>query len=191
MIELEFKFEIKRNEISTLIASLAKMGFENKGRFYEKTVMYDNLELAMFKTNGRIRLRTIKKTKEIHYEFSYKKPKAVKNGPKKEIEHQIETHQGKDLEKILKAMGYSPTTSYERYRQTLIAGGVKVTIDEFPFAVFVEIEGERKKINMTAKTLGFNTRQSLIDPCDTLFTNWRKKAGLPFQTNMSFADFDK
>ena len=95
------------------------------------------------------------------------------------------------MEKILKAMDYSPTTSYERFRTEWIIGNTHVTLDEYPYSDLLEIEGKKKEIEMVAKKLGFSDKDGLIKPADTLFQEWRKARGLNFKPHMRFNDFDK
>lgn len=109
---------------------------------------------------------------------------------KTEIEYEVDVSDFDTTEKILEMMEFTPTTSYERYR-TVLVGAVKITIDEYPFSSFIEIEGEKKNIKKVALHLGFDLKDNLIDPCDTLFQKWRAKRGLSFKPHMMFEDYDK
>ena len=191
MIEIEYKFKISKDKINSIEDRLMNLGFSSKGRFYEKTTMYDNTSKIMQKTNGRIRIRLINNET---VEFSYKKPLITHSGPKKEIEYEVVINQDNaevNLVNILKMMNFKPTSSYERYRTTYSNGKVKVTIDEFPFADFVEIEGDEDKVTDIAFKLQFNVKEHLNDPCDTLFSQWRKKKGLKPSNHMTFNDYYK
>lgn len=143
--------------------------------------MFDNKDGLMQKTDGRIRVR--KSGREV--EFCYKKP-ILRQGVKKEIEYEIVASSYDNLIKIISKMGFKKTTSYERYRTPYEKNKVKVTIDEYPFAVFVEIEGEEKKIAKVAKELGFDKKDNLTDSCDSLFIKWRAKRGLKPTNDMKF-----
>lgn len=186
MIEIELKFQIEKKDIRKIIESLKNLGYVLEiQRIYEKTVMYDNPQGVMQTTNGRIRLRASGKK----YELCYKKP-IPREGIKTEIEYEIEVSDFETTEKILEMMEFTPTTSYERHR-TVLVGAVKITIDEYPFSSFIEIEGEEEDIKKVALDLGFNIKDNLTDPCDTLFQKWRKEQGLPFKPHMLFKDYDK
>ena len=186
MIETELKFPIDKRKIKRIIRLLKRMGFNGGRRVYEKTVMYDNDRQIMQTTDGRIRLRV----SDDSVELSYKKPLSRKN-IKREVEYEVEVSNFQTTEKILAMMGFVPTTSYERYRTTFTKGEIKVTIDEYPFANFLEIEGKKEKIKNLALELGFLLRANLTDPCDTLFQKWRKEKGLDFKPHMRFEDYDK
>ena len=188
MVEVELKFEITKAEIDSLIKKIMAMGFILGESKYEKTVMYDNPGSLMQISDGRVRLRKIGKETE----FSYKKP-ITRNGIKREIEYEVTTSNFDTTEKILKNMDFLPVSSYERYRTTGYNrdNTVKVTLDEFPFANFVEIEGEEKEILKLADKLDLNRGKNITKSCDTLFQEWRKRKGLPFAPHMLFDGFDK
>lgn len=189
MIEIELKFQIDKKDTQKIIESLKSLGYVlEMPRVYEKTVMYDNPQRIMQTTNGRIRLRASGKK----YELCYKKPIAH-NGVKTEIEHEVKVSDFDTTKKILEMMEFTPATSYERYRTVLVSadGAVKITIDEYPFSSFMEIEGGEENIKKIALDLGFDFKDNLTDPCDTLFQKWRKERGLPFKPHMLFKDYDK
>lgn len=123
--------------------------------------------------------------------MSYKKPFDSNSNIKKEIEYEINVSDFDNAKKIIEAMGFFPVSSYERYRTTFERDNVKIMIDEFPFANFVEVEGDEVDVVNVSKELGFNIEDSLSLPCDTLFQKWRKERGLQFKEHLTFEDFDK
>ena len=91
-------------------------------------------------------------------------------------------------------MGYAPTTSYEKYTTPFKLKGhpdILLEIQKYPFENFLEIEGRKEEIEKVAKKMGFDTKDALIKPVDTLFTEWRLAKGLPFKPHMTFKDYDK
>jgi len=187
-IEIEYKFWVKDKQ--NLIKKLDKMTTAKKPRQYQKSVMYDNPQAIMQKTNGRIRVRTFGNSGE--KALTYKKPISSKNGAKREIEYEIFFKDpNNQIEKILEAMEFRATTSYERYQTKWEIDGVEITLDEYPFADIIEIEGKIQKIKKLAKDLGFNIKDGLTKPVDTLFQEWRKERELSFKPHMRFDDFDE
>lgn len=187
-IELEYKFWVKDKK--NLIKALDDKTSNKKARQYQSNVMFDNLSDLMQITNGRIRVRALGDTG--NKTLTYKKPLPPKNGAKREIEYEISFQDLKgQIEEILEAMEFKPTTSYERYQTSWGINGVQVTLDEYPFADIIEIEGEKDAIEHLAQELGFNIKESLTKPVDTLFQEWRKERDLPFKPHMRFNDFDK
>jgi len=161
--------------------------FANPGkRIYQKTVMFDNDRGLMQETNGRVRLRQNGETVTL----SYKLP-LPSDTVKKEIEWETQVDSWQIAENLLKAMGFNETTSYEKYRTSFEYDGVKLEIDEYPFANFLEIEGEEEAVKNVALSLGFDLKHALTKACDTLFTEWRAAKDLPMKPHMRFEDYDK
>lgn len=55
MVEIESKFKVE--DVSEILKVLDEKGFTSDGGFFEKTVMYDNKEELMKRSNGRARLK--------------------------------------------------------------------------------------------------------------------------------------
>ncbi|MCL4392671.1 class IV adenylate cyclase [Patescibacteria group bacterium] len=164
-IEIELKFEINKSNIDSFNKKLQNLGFTLEKRVHEISVMYDNPSKIMQITDGRIRLR---KSGEKTI-LTYKKPLSRK-GIKREIEYEVEVSDFNIMEKILKMMEFTKTTSYERYRTYFHKNNVEVMIDEFPYGVFIEIEGNENNIIKISNDLGFNMKNNLTDSCDTIYT---------------------
>jgi len=181
MIEVELKYYIF--DIPKILKSLKEIGFDiEQKRTLELSEMFDNESGLMQKTNGRIRVRKIGD----RVEFCYKKP-LNSNKIKKEIEYETKVQDYEQLINIITEMGFTKTTSYERYRTLLTnSNKIKVTIDEYPFATFLEIEGDEEKIRTISDKLGFNIKDNLVEPCDTLFRKWRIEHSLEPIPNMLF-----
>lgn len=187
-IELEYKFQVK--DKNALIKVLDKLAPRKLDRQYQGNVMFDNPQGLMQKTDGRIRVRTLGET-GIKV-LTYKKPLPSENGAKRELEYEIKFEdQAGQIEKILSAMEFVPSTSYERYQTKWEIDGAYITLDEYPFANLLEIEGVKEKILELAEKLGFKISDGLTKPVDTLFQEWRKDRGLSFKPQMKFNDYDK
>lgn len=186
-LEVEYRFKVyDKKRLIKLLNSLIKKPVK---RVYELSVMFDNPHGLMQTTNGRVRVRTIGRFKKV---FTYKKPVKTNKSVNKELEYEVEFRdENNQIEKILNAMEFDPTTSYERYRTEWKVNKSTIMLDEYPFADLLEIEGPEKDIISLSKKFGFNPRGGLTKACDTLFQEWRKERGLPFKPHMRFNDFDK
>lgn len=187
-IELEYKFTVLDKR--ALVSLLDKKYSKKKNRQYQSSVMFDNPSGLMKVTDGRIRVRTLgedgKKT------LTYKRPLPPKDEAKREIEYEIKFYdKSGNIEKILEAMEFTPSSSYERYQTSWEAGEAHITLDEYPYGVFIEIEGPKDKIERVASELSFSLEDGLTKPADTLFQEWRKERGLPFKPHMNFTDYGK
>lgn len=190
-IETEYKFLIKdKNNLILKLDGMVKDSRKKKNRQYQSNTMFDNSSGLMKTTNGRIRVRVLGETGE--KVLTYKKPIDSEDGAKREIEYEIKFVDFSDnVEKILEMMEFLSSTSYERYQTKWTIGSTQISLDEYPFADFLEIEGEKEEITKIAVKLGYPVSDGLIKPVDTLFQEWRKERGLPFKPQMRFDDFDK
>lgn len=186
-VEIEYKFVLQKPE-ADFINDLQNLGYTVGEKKYEKTVMYDNVDQLMQVTDGRIRLR---KSGD-KYSLSYKKPLPKKEGePKREIEYETIVGDFDTIDKIFETIGVKPSSSYEKYRTKIEEDGVQITIDQYPFQTFIEIEGEENKIKNIAQKLKFNLEEHIHLPADTLFNLWRKSKGLAETMHMSFDNYNK
>lgn len=178
-VEIEYKFLVTdREKLISILQSLGKLVLP---RQYQRDVMYDNPASLMHKTNGTIRVCTLGETG--NKKFAYKKH---------EIEHDVPVaDEDNKLEKILEVMQFKPVSSYERYRTQWRIKKTHVVIDEYPFAMFVQIKGKLKDCKRIVDEFDLNISSALTKPADTLFQEWRSKHNLPFKPHMSFLDFDK
>jgi adenylate cyclase class 2 len=74
-------------------------------------------------------------------------------------EHEVRISEHEEMHKILEALGLRPSFRYEKFRSTFTLPGMtqlKLTLDETPIGVFVELEGERREIDRAARMLGFD-----------------------------------
>jgi adenylate cyclase class 2 len=185
MMEVELKFQIV--DFQNLLKKIEKEKFKmTMPETHELSIMYDNGEGLMHKTDGRIRVR--KSGDKI--EFCYKKP-ITREGVKKEIEYEVVVSDFDNLTKIISEMGFASTTSYERYRTEFFKEKIKITLDRYPFANFIEIEGNEDDIWEVAKKLDLKKENNLTQSCDTLFTKWRESKSLKPIAHMKFENFDK
>lgn len=84
---------------------------------------------------------------------------------------------GKKMDAILRALGYSPSFRYEKFRAEWTDGKGQVVVDETPIGDFCEIEGAPRWIDVTAKKLGVTTADYITKNYAGLFLEWKARAG--------------
>jgi adenylate cyclase class IV len=192
-IESEIKFLISSNKVSQIrekILAIPKVSFKRK--FYEKVTMYDNLSKSMEKEDARLRVKQIsieKDSPKSKVEFSYKRKIKADGGIKQEEE--IETAFETDITsfvKIINRMGYQPTTSYERYRETYLTRDIKITLDQFPFGYILEIEGSEDNIKSVCDLLNLDFKKSYPLSCDDVYVDLCKKKNIKAKDHILFDD---
>jgi adenylate cyclase class 2 len=86
--------------------------------------------------------------------FTYKERFASESAVKRHREDETEVADADALASILDALGYRPALLYEKRRSTWLVSGAEVVLDELPFGLFVEIEGDEDAIGEAERLLG-------------------------------------
>ena len=138
--EIEKKYRIKSEEGARLRSRLHAVGAEARGEEFEENTLYAGPGLE--RGNRVLRLRRV----EGRAIFTFKESMASSSGIKRRREDETAVEDADALDAILDALGYAPAVVYEKRRETWLVAGVEVVIDELPFGLFVEIEGEEESI---------------------------------------------
>ncbi len=91
------------------------------------------------------------------------------------VERETALHNGAQMDAILRALGYSPTFRYEKYRAEWTDGTGHVVVDQTPIGNFGEIEGPVRWIDRTAAKLGIAKRDYITQTYADLFFTWKKQ----------------
>src|SRR5438132_3496056 len=86
---------------------------------------------------------------------------------------------GRQMEVILRALGYVPTVRYEKFRAEWEGGKGHVVVDETPIGNFGEIEGPARWIDETAGRLGIQRSDYITDTYAGLFFSWKRRTRSP------------
>jgi adenylate cyclase class IV len=191
-IEAEMKFLLSAEGADAAALAVAALpGVESRGRVYEKTMMFDDATGRMRAEDARLRLRLVGTLGPAGQavEFSYKRRLGNDGGIK--LEEEIETSFVTDVEvfiAILGKMGYRQVTSYERFRATFVGGGVKATLDEFPFGPMLELEGSRNDIRDFCSRLNLDEGDCSLESCDSVYHRLCREAGVVPKDHIRFDD---
>jgi adenylate cyclase class 2 len=137
--EIEKKYRIGRDEAARLRERLRAAGAEGRGEEFEENTLYAGPGLEQ--GNRVLRLRRV----EGRAIFTFKESLSS-TGIKRRREDETAVEDGDALAAILDALGYTPAVVYEKRRETWLVSGVEVVLDELPFGLYVEIEGEEEPI---------------------------------------------
>lgn len=81
--------------------------------------------------------------------------------------------EGKQMDLILRALGYTPSFRYEKFRAEWTDGKGQVVVDETPIGNFCEIEGAPRWIDATAKKLGVGEDDYITANYAGMFAEWK------------------
>lgn len=171
--EVEIKFLV--DDLRAIERKLRAAGFHLKtASTHEMNTLYDLPDNALRQRGELLRLRQYgKKWKLTH------KAKAQSGRHKSRLETETELLEGKQMESILRALGFRPVFRYEKFRAEYSDGEGEVVLDKTPIGNLAEIEGKPRWIDRTAKTLGLDRKHYITSNYAQLFFDWKKRTGSP------------
>jgi adenylate cyclase class 2 len=174
--EIEIKFQVEH--LRTLNRKLQAAGFRLvTRRTHEINTLYDLPGDVLRSRKELLRLRKY----GTKWTLTHKaKGKIGRHASRQELETTI--GDGPKMESILRALGYSPSFRYEKFRAEWIdektpGGKGQVVVDETPIGNFCEIEGPPRWIDATAKKLEVKPDDYITKNYTTLFSDWKQTTG--------------
>lgn len=170
-IEKELKFKINNPEL--LINNFLKNGAVLLNKSKEKTIRFDTPQLDLEKKGVFLRVREGSK-KNITLKEKIGENEAVKT--RKETEFGIEDIES--MRYILERIGFSYIRIFEKFRINMEYKGAILSIDELPFGIYLEIEGEEDDINLITKELGYRDEDKIVGTYWDLFEEYKQENNL-------------
>jgi adenylate cyclase class 2 len=167
--EIEIKFRIA--DLRPLSRQLRAAGFRLvTHRTHEMNTLYD---LPGEVLRGRKELLRIRKYGP-EWTLTHKaKGKIGRHSSRVEMETSV--GDGRKMDAILRALGYSPSFRYEKFRAEWTDGKGQVVVDETPIGNFCEIEGPPRWIDAAAKKLGVRHADYITKNYAALFAEWKAR----------------
>ena len=182
-VETEVKIRIA--DLSGVLSRLHALGYTTSvDRLFEANTLYDKPEQDLRERGMLLRLRQAGDKKVITW-------KGVGQAGPHKSRPEVETSVGslEAVAKILEQLGFFPQFRYEKYRTELTSAGSDegtVTVDETPIGNFIELEGPADWIDSTARELGFEAADYILDSYGKLYLTDCERRGVG-PTNMVFA----
>lgn len=167
--EIEIKFRVAGPR--ALARKLRGAGFRMvTKRTHEMNTLYDLPGEVLRGRQQLLRLR--------HYGSEWKlthksKKKTGRHSSRQELETAVAD--GKNMDLILRALGYAPSFRYEKFRAEWADGKGQVVVDQTPIGDFCEIEGAPRWIDATAKKLGVSEADYITKNYAGLFSDWKDR----------------
>jgi len=147
-IEIEKKYRLDKRTLVELNAKLADLGAEFRSEVFEENFLHRG---GLLDENAAVlRLRKIGD----HTLLTYKERFQADTEIKHRIEYETVVEDVYAMENIIQALGYKLSVVYEKHRKTWHFLDVEVVLDELPFGLYMEIEGEIEAIEEAEKVLG-------------------------------------
>jgi adenylate cyclase, class 2 len=167
--EIEIKFRIKST--SAVVRSLKQAGFKCVMRStHEMNSLYDLPGQKLRKRGDLLRLRKYGNSWILTY-----KAKGKAGRHKSRVELQTDIENGKQMDAILRALGFEPTFRYEKFRAEWSDGKGQVVLDKTPIGNFGEVEGPSRWIDRTASALGISRSDYITQTYAPMFFEWKRR----------------
>lgn len=169
--EIEIKFLAP--DLRQLAGKLRAAGFRRKTRrTHELNTLYDLPGEPLRRRGELLRIRKYGRRWLLTHKAK------GKDGPhKSRVETETAVEDGASLDRILRALGFTPSFRYEKFRAEWSDGTGEVTLDETPIGNIAEIEGPARWIDRTAKALGISRAAYITKNYATLFFEWKERSG--------------
>lgn len=169
--EIEIKFRV--DDLRRLSRELRAAGFRLKTkRTHEMNTLYDLPRQVLRKRKELLRLRSYGPSWTLTHKSS---GKVGRHSSRVELETSV--GDGKKMDAILRALGYSPSFRYEKFREEWTDGKGDLVVDHTPIGNFCEIEGPSRWIDRTAKALGIQRKDYITKNYASLFEDWKRTTG--------------
>lgn len=183
-IEIECKILIE--DSLDIHERLEKSGaIVRKPRVFESNLRYDTPNKALLQQRAILRLRQDEGNR-----ITFKGPTdAQQEGAHTRLELETTVGDWDIMAQILEHIGFQEVMRYEKYRSTYHIpeiAGVEIVLDEMPFGLFIEVEGQA--IDQTLEQLGLSEQHRFLESYIELFERVKAYHDLTFN-DLTFANF--
>jgi adenylate cyclase class 2 len=182
---IETEVKIKVHNLREIEDQLKAAGATLKaGRVYERNIRYDEASGALSSSGRLLRLR-----QDTRVRLTYKESgETTSTGALSRPELEVEVSDFETMDLMLHKLGYSVALIYEKYRTTYELDECEIVIDELPFGMFMEVEGEPEDIERVLTTLKLAAAQRIPASYSDLFFRLKAEYGLVFR-DLTFENF--
>ena len=179
--EVEIKFLV--SDLKALERKLRELGFhEVTPSTHEINTLYDLPGQKLRRKGELLRLRDYGGKWRLTHKAKVKLGKHKSRG---ELETGISD--GKQMDAMLRALGYSPSFTYEKFRAEWSDDAGHVVLDHTPIGDVAEIEGKSRWIDRIARELGVKPADYITKSYAELFFDWKRRTGSKAE-NMTFRE---
>lgn len=186
-LEVEVKFMV--DDFEEIIDRLTRMGGELiLPRIYERNLVFDNADQNLARGGKLLRLR-----QDRNCRITFKgRERHKESGLQIREEIEVKVDDFDQAGAILKRIGFEKQISYEKYRTSYVVDQLEVLLDEMPFGLFVELEGEAEAIRTTAEALDLKWEKRISTNYLVLHDRLKEFYDLPFDdvTFENYADYE-
>ncbi len=182
--EIEVKFLLK--DLTALIQKIDQLDLScTQKRVHEFNLRYDLPDGRLVTKKQVLRLR-----QDTQALLTFKGPGVLDEGVLLRKEIEVSVSDFDTARRLLEALGYQVIMMYEKYRANYLMDGVILSVDETPFGLFIELEGESPaQVKSAASLLGLDWRQRINLSYSALLDQYNKNTGNVFR-DLTFEAFE-
>ena len=153
-IEIEKKYRLTKKQREEVLSRLPAIGARRVREEFEENTLYAGETLDL--ERSVLRLRRVGKQGILTFKERFPSRSDIKH--QREDETRVDDPEA--MASILDAMGFMPALVYEKRRETWTLGKTEIVIDELPFGMFMEIEGDESGIREVEAKLAMKRLKS-------------------------------
>lgn len=181
--EIEVKFLLK--DYSALMQKISALRLPcSQERIHEFNLRYDLPDGSLVAQKQVLRLR-----KDTQARLTFKGPGVMEEDVLLRKEIEVEVSDFDTTNRLLEALGYQVVMMYEKYRANYLMDSLVLSVDEMPFGLFVELEGENPaQVRRAADVLGLDWEARINLSYSALLNQYNQNTGHTF-SNLNFENF--
>ena len=181
--EIEVKFLLK--DYSALMQKISALHLPcSQERIHEFNLRYDLPDGSLVAQKQVLRLR-----KDTQARLTFKGPGVMEEDVLLRKEIEVEVSDFDTTNRLLEALGFQVVMMYEKYRANYLMDSLVLSVDEMPFGLFVELEGENPaQVRRAADVLGLDWEARINLSYSALLNQYNQNTGHTFR-DLSFAVF--
>lgn len=177
---LEIEAKMKVDDFDPVRERLAACGATRVGSVLESNTFFDTANRSLVAQDKGLRLRRTQdaQTGREEYIITFKGP--LRHGElKTREESEVQVDDGTRATALLQALGYEPTLSFEKRRESWKLDGCKIELDELPIlGRYVEVEGPGEDAVMRVRQkLGLSEQPLIQTGYITMLSRYLKEHG--------------
>ncbi len=179
--EVEIKFLVR--DLKALAKTLESLGFQcETPSTHEVNTLYDLPGQKLRHKGELLRLRKYGNEWKLTH-----KAKGKAGRHKSRAESETALADGKQMDAILRALGFVPSFAYEKFRSEWTDAEGQVVLDHTPIGDIAEIEGKARWIDRTARALDVGAESYITKSYGELFLDWKRRTKCKAE-NMTFSE---
>jgi adenylate cyclase class 2 len=146
-IEIEKKYRLTQKQREEILVRLAEIGAIHQRIDFEVNTLYagDSIDAK----REVLRLRRVGEKGILTFKERLPGDSPIKH----QLEDETSVGDPEAMDAILESLGFNPSMVYEKRRERWMLGNTEIVLDELPFGLFMEIEGEESAIREIEKKL--------------------------------------